>query len=219
MALLFVLSQPERDLLQGSALALARSEFGVRFLSGAADLGAVFTQGPPVLLLLDADLPDFSDLNLIPSLQRVPGWEKVPILVTSSVDRAAEAKRCGAAEFLAKPLAPEKLFERVAALLSSPLRRYPRKSLTGPCVILAAGKRLEGKLVDVSVSGIRAKVESPLAAGALVQLSFGIPAGQSAHIVRCKGKVTRASAGGVGFAFSSMDPNDRAVLYSFTRSA
>lgn len=218
MAVLFLLSQPERDLLQGNSLALARREFGVKFLSGAADLSAAFTEGPASLLFLDADLPDFRDLNILASLQRIPGWEKVPILVCASGDLAAEAKRSGAADFLSKPLVPEKVFERMAAMMSSPLRKYPRKVVTGPCLVLAAGRRLEAKLIDVSISGIRTKLDAPLSTGALVQLSFGIPAGQRDHIVRCKGKVARAIAGGYGFAFSSMDPNDRAVLYSFTRS-
>lgn len=220
MAVLALLGEPERSLLDRPGSATSRRDLDVRFLQTIGDFNRNLTEtGVPGALVLDADVPEFGALHLIPALRRTPGWEKVPVLVVGAGDRGPEARAAGANEYYRKPIDPDKFLEALAALLAHKVRRSRRRELGGLCLVVTAGKRLEARLQDVSITGLRASLDVPLSVGGMVQLSFGIPGNPRPHVVRCKAKVARPVPGGYGFSFTTMEPSDRAVLFSFTRSA
>jgi two-component system, NtrC family, nitrogen regulation response regulator NtrX len=85
----------------------------------------LFASRHPAAVILDLKLPDGTGVDVLRALQRlVPG---IPVIVISgygSVAEAVEAMKAGAAEFIEKPLARDRLFAvvdrvlRVAPLLS-----------------------------------------------------------------------------------------------------
>jgi two-component system repressor protein LuxO len=79
-----------------------------------ADALRKLSDGSYALVLLDLQLPDADGLELLREI-RAAGDQTTVIVVTSdaSVDRAMEAIRSGARDYLVKPLAPERLLTTV----------------------------------------------------------------------------------------------------------
>ncbi len=70
----------------------------------------------PDLILLDANLPDISGLEVCRSLKSNPATAEIPVLfLTGRSDEAfeAEAFRAGASDYLLKPITPERVLMRV----------------------------------------------------------------------------------------------------------
>lgn len=218
MAVLALLGTQERTLLDIPDSATSRRDLDVRFLDTVADFNRCLTEsGAPGALVLDADVHELGALHLVASLRRVPGWEKIPMLVMGTGDRSAEVRMVGGTEYYKKPLDRDKFLESLAGHLAHKVRRSRRRELSGLCLVITAGKRLEARLQDVSMTGVRVSVDQPLPLNSMVQINFGIPGSPRPHVVRCKAKVARHVPGGYGFSFTTMEPSDRAVLYSFTR--
>lgn len=78
--------------------------------------------GNPDLLVIDADLPDLNGNHLC---RRIRAWSSVPILLMSVRDDPAERAdglRSGADDYIRKPVHPDELAERVAAILRRTVR-------------------------------------------------------------------------------------------------
>jgi two-component system nitrogen regulation response regulator NtrX len=108
------------DTLRQNCLDLLGSR-GYRTL-GAATVGEglrVFGERRPAAVLLDLKLPDGTGLDVLRELQRrSPVTPVVVISGYGSVPDAVEAMRLGAAEYLEKPVARERLFDVVGKVLA-----------------------------------------------------------------------------------------------------
>ena len=69
------------------------------------------------LLLLDNELPRFNGLELIKHIRRIPHRQKMPIILISLEDLAAEAREAGADAFLRKPNNLIELVDTIRRLL------------------------------------------------------------------------------------------------------
>lgn len=109
-----VLADDEPLAREGLAMALARME-GVRLLASTRDaeeaIAAVRSHGPD-LLLLDIAMPGMSGMALARRLERSSPPEIV--FVTAYQDFAPEAFEVEAADFVLKPVDPDRLGEAVA---------------------------------------------------------------------------------------------------------
>lgn len=79
-------------------------------------------QKPPIpdLVTLDLLMPYVDGLEILQTLRKTPGWEKVPvIMLTSKHDEASVARmlKAGADDFLSKPFQPDELLARAERLL------------------------------------------------------------------------------------------------------
>jgi two-component system nitrogen regulation response regulator NtrX len=110
------------------------AERGYRTL-GAASVGEglrVFAEKPPAAVLLDLKLPDGTGLDVLRELQRRS--PVTPVVVVSgygSVSDAVEAMRLGAAEYVEKPLARERLYEVLDRALAPLPARDPAAAERG----------------------------------------------------------------------------------------
>ena len=102
-----------RDLLEADGLTVRTSE------SVAAALAAVASERPD-LLLLDVKLPDGDGLSLLDEV-RNQGLVAPAIVMTAygTLDRAVQALRAGAADFLVKPFDNDRLRSAVATALET----------------------------------------------------------------------------------------------------
>jgi two-component system nitrogen regulation response regulator NtrX len=82
----------------------------------------LFVECRPGAVILDMKLPDGVGLDVLRELQRnAPGTPVIVISGWGSVGEAVEAMKCGASEFLEKPVSREKLFETLDRALHARL--------------------------------------------------------------------------------------------------
>jgi two-component system nitrogen regulation response regulator NtrX len=78
-----------------------------------------FAERRPSAVLLDLKLPDGTGIDVLRELQRqAPGTPVVVISGYGSVTQAVEAMKCGAADFIEKPVSRERLFEVLDRVLT-----------------------------------------------------------------------------------------------------
>ena len=93
---------------------LERSGYAVRLAETQAAAQAALDARRPRAMLLDLQLPDGNGLDLLQRLRE--SGQMVPAVVLTgngSVQRAVDAMRAGAIDFLMKPCSPEKMIEAV----------------------------------------------------------------------------------------------------------
>jgi CheY-like chemotaxis protein len=142
---------------------------------------------PPHVMILDVQLPGMSGLEFMGlPVVRDSG---VPIIVISGYvteDQARACLRLGALEFLAKPVPLEVLgtvLDHVAVFAGPPdegpreRRRAARLPVTLPLRVTAEGTVATGAVVEVSATGLRARVDRQLTPGTAVRLSIALPDG------------------------------------------
>ncbi len=86
---------------------------------GAAGLAA-FLNLKPDIIILDGNLPDMDGLEVCRRLRKLPGSEKIPILmctVRSAVLSIQEGLDAGVTDYVLKPFQIEDLIARVAVAL------------------------------------------------------------------------------------------------------
>jgi CheY-like chemotaxis protein len=65
----------------------------------------------PDLLLMDAHLAEVDSLYILEEIKSDAGLRKVPVVIVSGMDRGAEFKAAGAADFVLKPFKPAELMK------------------------------------------------------------------------------------------------------------
>jgi CheY-like chemotaxis protein len=143
---------------------------------------------PPHVMILDVKLPGMSGLEFL----RLPVVRdaRIPVIVVSgyvSEEQARECLRLGALEFLAKPVSLEVLgtvLGHVAVFATSlddrPAERRlaVRLPVTLPLRVHAGQSEVAtGAVVEVSATGVRARVDRSPAPGTAVRLSIALPDG------------------------------------------
>jgi len=145
----------------------------------------------PDAILLDVQLPGMSGLDF---LQLRPVRELgVPIVAVSGVVNESQAREClqlGAADFMGKPIQLDRLNEvltflephamsRLASLEASPDRRHSaRARLAIPARLHEYnGREHQGTLIEVGVSGMKARLGVPLDPDTVARVVFTLPDG------------------------------------------
>jgi CheY-like chemotaxis protein len=173
---------------------------------------------PPHVMILDVKLPGMSGLEFLGvPVVRDSG---IPVIVVSGYvteDQARECLRLGALEFLAKPVPLEVLgtvLDHVAVFAHAPDERPRERRLaarlpvTLPLRVTAEqGGTATGAVIEVSATGLRARLDRQLAPGTAVRLSIALPDGGSpldalALVVRADG------ARMVAFWFLDLTPSE-----------
>ena len=86
---------------------------------GMAGLAA-FSDRKPDLVVLDGNLPDLDGIEVCRRLRKLPGGEKVPVLmctVRSAVVTIQDGLDAGVTDYVLKPFEMDDLLERVAGAL------------------------------------------------------------------------------------------------------
>jgi DNA-binding response OmpR family regulator len=105
--------------------ALANRDFELHAVNDAADLDALATPAPDVILL-DIALAHQDGLAVCRQLRADPRFQDVPLLLLSGQTDAATKRagfEAGADDFVAKPFVPDELLARVEAQIR---RRQPQ---------------------------------------------------------------------------------------------
>jgi CheY-like chemotaxis protein len=138
------------------------------------------------VVLLDVNLPGMSGLDFL----KLPAVREsgVPIIAMSGVATEAQAREVlalGALDFLAKPIALERLatvFDFVApppprqGTVSAPERRPARRvRISLPVRMSHNQKTWNAVCMELSASGMKARSNEPVSRGLTVRLAFALP--------------------------------------------
>lgn len=186
-------------------------------------------EAPPHVIILDVNLPGMSGLEFL-GLQVVRD-SRIPVIVVSGFvteDQARECLRLGALEFLAKPVPLEVLgtvLDHVAVFTSSPEERPRERRLAARLpvtlplrVVAEQGGVATGAVIEVSATGLRARLDRSLVPGTAVKLSIALPDGGSpldslALVMRADGDRT------VAFWFLDLTPAETERLLARARAS
>lgn len=184
----------------------------------------------PDAILLDVHLPGMSGLDF---LQLRPVRDLgVPIVAVSGVIDENQAREClqlGAADFMGKPVHLDRLGEvltflephamsRLAERQAGPDRRQSRRArLSIPLrVVEYGGQALEGHLIEVGVSGAKARLGAPLEPNTVVRLVFTPPDGGPP--IEAIAIPVRVEPDGHAFTFVRLVERDAERLRALVRS-
>ena len=170
----------------------------------------------PDAIVLDVRLPGMSGLEFM-SL-RVMKEAGIPVVVVSghaTEHEALECLRLGAVEFLAKPVPLEILgtvlehVELLAASTETPLperRRTRRVPVDLPVRVVSQKSSVTaaGRAVEVSATGLRARLDTPLPTGSAVRVSITLPG--EAGPVEVIGLIVRTDPEGAAVWFLDLAP-------------
>lgn len=172
-------------------------------------------------ILLDVNLPGMSGLDFL----RLPAVREsgVPVVVISGVateEQARESLSLGALDFLAKPIALERLaavFDFMApgparqVLGDKPDRRPARRiRISLPVRMLHKQKAWNATCMELSTSGMKARSKETIRRGLTPRLSFNLPdRGRPIDVV---GLVVRVDHDGAALWFLDLDPVDAARI-------
>lgn len=172
-------------------------------------------------ILLDVDLPGMSGLDFL----RLPAVRDsgVPVVVMSGVATEAQARESlslGALDFLAKPIALERLaavFDFVAPgppprmTGGKPDRRPARRVRTSLPVRMSHKQRTWSAIcIELSASGMKARSDEMILRGLTPRLSFNLP--DRGRPIDVLGLVVRVDPDGAAFWFLDLDPVDAARI-------
>ena len=148
-------------------------------------------EAPPHVIVLDVKLPGMSGLQFLEL--PVVRHSGVPVIVVSgyvSEEQARQCLRLGALEFLAKPVPLDVLgtvLDHVAMLADAPVEGGPalheRRLATRLPVTLPLRARTDtgvvanGAVIEVSATGLRARLDQRLTPGMPVRLTVALPDG------------------------------------------
>ena len=94
--------------------------FETKSVNNGFDAGMMVREYRPDLIVLDVMLPDINGKEVCVKIRGDSALEEVKIICISGMveeDKIAELKEAGANDFLQKPFDPERLIERMCALL------------------------------------------------------------------------------------------------------
>lgn len=201
--------------LRGYSILLARTE---------RDALRAFDRASPEVVLAETELGRFEGIELVPELRLVPGVEEIPVVLVDDrerPDRREEARRAGAAGYLVRPIATERIATGLASLVRRPrrrrFRRYPKQ-----LAAQAAGASRPDVVSDIGRGGMFVWTERPVelrSAGrwtvALPEITarFGVSA-EVAHTRTVPGSARR----GLGLRFLAFDEDGEALLIRFLRA-
>ena len=194
-----------------------------------AALATLQTERPDAILL-DVHLPGMSGIDFL-QLRPVKALG-VPIVAISGVVDETQAREClrlGAADFMGKPVQLDHLNEvltflephamsRLADRPAPPDRRQTsRARLSIPVRLLEySGREHEGCLIEVGVSGAKARLGAPLDPDTVARLVFTPPDGGPP--IETVSILVRTDPDGHAFTFVRLDAQDTERLRALVRS-
>lgn len=155
-------------ILQRADCRLVRAEDGIAALSLAREAN-------PDLIYLDIEMPGMNGGEICRVLKADPARRNVPVVLVSSHGRREYAMKCGADQFLGKPVDEPTLLETLQAFLALQARGERRLSVDWPITFWREGSSHSGRMLDVSRTGFFVECRRPQAIGSRLAVAFPLP--------------------------------------------
>jgi twitching motility two-component system response regulator PilH len=98
---------------------LTRQGFVVTTAESAEDALAKVKQVAPDLILMDVVMPGQNGFQLTRTLSKDPATQEIPVIMCTSKNQQTDriwGLRQGARDYITKPVKPDELFEKIAAI-------------------------------------------------------------------------------------------------------
>lgn len=155
-------------ILQRADCRLVRAEDGI----GALRLAR---EEKPDLIYLDIEMPGINGGEVCRLLKADPERRQVPIVLVSSHGRREFAMKCGADQFLGKPVDEPTLLGTLEAFLRLQARGEKRLAVDWPITFWREGSSHAGRILDVSRSGFFVECRRPQTVGSRLAIAFPLP--------------------------------------------
>jgi DNA-binding response OmpR family regulator len=178
----------------------------------------------PRLILLELEIPGIDGASACAAMRREPSLAHTPIIIMAATDAPEARERClklGCTEFVVKPRKPEELLAIVARILSISERKALRVRVVFNVTGELDDRRMLGKAVDLSATGLLLLNETTIPLGSVLDLKFPVP--RTNHTVSVKGKVVRVgwNADGTceaGIHFLDLSETDQQQILDYISS-
>jgi CheY-like chemotaxis protein len=107
----------DADFRAGLRLALEMKGYQVEEAANGKEALDRIEQKPPLLVLLDLQMPVMNGRELLQKLRAAPDTKEIPVVIISGFGFEWEAELMGAQGYVGKPFEPEELERTIAALL------------------------------------------------------------------------------------------------------
>ncbi|HEX9574866.1 MAG TPA: response regulator [Myxococcales bacterium] len=107
----------DADFREGLRAALEMKGYQVEEAGNGKDALERIVKKPPLLVLLDLQMPVMNGRELLQKLRAAPDTKDVPVVIISGFGFEWEAELMGAQGYVGKPFEPEELERTIAALL------------------------------------------------------------------------------------------------------
>ncbi len=107
----------DEDFRAGLRLALEMKGYQVEESSNGQEALAVLAEKPPLLVLLDLQMPVMNGREMLQKLRSTPDLKDVPVVIISGFGFEWEAELMGAQGYIGKPFEPPELEKTIANLL------------------------------------------------------------------------------------------------------
>jgi CheY-like chemotaxis protein len=155
-------------ILQRADCRLLRAEDGVSALRLARE-------ETPDLVFLDIEMPGMNGGEVCRVIKADPQSRSMPVVLVSSHDGAEVAQRCGADQFLPKPVEEPVLLETLEKYLQLHARGEDRLAVEWPIAFWREGNSHRGRMLDVSRTGFFLEASPLQSIGARLAISFALP--------------------------------------------
>ncbi|HET7451147.1 MAG TPA: response regulator [Thermoanaerobaculia bacterium] len=155
-------------ILQRADCRLVRAEDGISALRLARE-------EKPDLIYLDVEMPGMGGGEVCRMLKADPERRRVPVVLVSSHGRRDTAMKCGADQFLGKPVDEPTLLATLEAFLRLQARGERRLSVDWPLTFWREGSSHSGRILDVSRSGFFGECRRPQTVGSRLAVAFPLP--------------------------------------------
>ena len=177
----------------------------------------------PDMIFLDIEMPGMNGGEVCRVIKADSFLRSVPVVLVSSHHGPAFAARCGADEFIPKPVEEPVLLDALDRHLQLHARGEERFPIEWPIQFWREGNSHNGRMLDISRSGFFLEASPPQSIGARIAISFPVPGvigGDQAFVgeaivVRWEGSTRQ----GMGCRFFRTTQTGKSVLESYFASA
>jgi twitching motility two-component system response regulator PilH len=141
---------------------------------GVSALRAVREEKPD-LIFLDIEMPEMNGGEVCRMIRADPLSESIPVVLVSSHHGPEFAEKCGANEFLRKPVEEPVLLGALAKYLQLHARGEQRLTVEWPITFWREGNSHHGRMLDLSRSGFFLEAAPLQSIGVRLAISFAIP--------------------------------------------
>jgi len=200
---------------------------GCEILTAASGKEAleVTVRSVPDLILLDYLMPDLTGDLVCREIRTRDELKHIPIMIVSTSSNDEDIKRCfeaGCNDYVTKPINPQEVLTKAAALLNIPYRIHFR--IPVHFKVQGEGSRLTFTAFSKNISrgGILIECEKKINLGSRVDLQFRLP--PEDQYLEVSGEVARVSFDDrkglylVGVKFQPLDPQNELTLKDFVNS-
>ncbi len=171
----------------------------------------------PDLIVLDIEMPELDGIQATRILKANPGLSSIPVVIFSSTSRKDEALAAGAQEFISKPVDEDRFLEIILRYVPLKFRKEERKETSLRCTYAFEHQKGEGRIADVSVSGLFLATDTPMMVGQPVKVFFTLPVDSIDKEIQAEAIVVRRAAGGYGLGFSYISEGAKLYLADFVK--